>query len=233
MTSSGIHQHRILILDFGSQWTQLIARRVREIGVYCEIHSPDMSIEAVRTFAPQGIILSGAPESVVGDATPKSPSGLFDLGLPVLGICYGMQDMAAQLGGKVDAGHHREFGYSQFKVQWPSRLLEGIEDHLSDQGDVLLDVLMSHGDSVTELPQGFKLIGTSSGAPVAAIADEQRNFYGVQFHPEVTHTRQGLRVLERFVINICECSAQWTPGNIIEDSIQHVKAQVGNRYLRC
>ncbi len=227
MTSSGIHKHRILILDFGSQWTQLIARRVREIGVYCEIHSPDMGIEEVRTFAPQGVILSGGPESVVGDATPKSPQGLFDLGLPVLGICYGMQAMAAQLGGKVDAGHHREFGYSQFNVNWPSRLLEGIEDHLSEQSEVLLDVLMSHGDSVTELPPGFKLVGTSSGAPIAAMADEQRNFYGVQFHPEVTHTRQGLLVLERFVIDICECSAQWTPGNIIEDGIQHVNEQVG------
>lgn len=228
MIPSGIHAHRILILDFGSQWTQLIARRVREIGVYCELCSPGISIGDVKAFAPHGVILSGGPESVVGAATPKSPPGLFQLGIPVLGICYGMQDMAAQLGGKVDAGHHREFGYSQFTVTWPSRLLEGIEDHVSEQGDVLLDVLMSHGDSVTELPEGFKLVGTSSGAPIAAMSDETRNFYGVQFHPEVTHTRQGLRVLERFVRDICQCDAQWTAGNIIEDSIKQVRNKVGS-----
>ncbi|MCG8434094.1 MAG: glutamine-hydrolyzing GMP synthase [Gammaproteobacteria bacterium] len=222
-----IHQHRILILDFGSQWTQLIARRVRETGVYCELHSPDMSEDAVRKFAPRGIILSGGPESVVGDATPKTSKGIFELGIPVLGICYGMHDMAAQLGGKVDAGHHREFGYSQFTVKNESSLFDGIEDHVNDAGETVLDVLMSHGDSVTELPKGFKLVGSSSGADIAAIADEARHFYGVQFHPEVTHTRQGARILERFVRDICGCEALWTPGNIIEDSIAHIRETVG------
>lgn len=231
MPANDIHAHRILILDFGSQWSQLIARRVREIGVYCELRATDMSDAAIREFRPKGIILSGGPESVSGTATPKTPKAVFELGVPVLGICYGMQDMAAQLGGKVDTGHHREFGHSQLNVQTPSRLLEGIEDHISDSGEVSLDVLMSHGDSVTALPPGFVSVGSSSGAPIAAMADDKRRFYGVQFHPEVTHTRQGGRILARFVREICGCEALWTPGNIIEDSSAAIRAQVGKGHV--
>jgi len=226
-----IHAHRVLILDFGSQWTQLIARRVREIGVYCEIHPADMTEAAIREFAPRGIILSGGPESVSGDVNPKSPPVVFELGVPVLGICYGMQDMAAQLGGRVDMGHHREFGQSKISVTHASRLLDDVEDHVADDGTVMLDVLMSHGDSVTELPPGFELVGRSSGAPIAAMADDDRGFYGVQFHPEVTHTRQGRRILERFVLEICGCQALWTPGNIIEESITAVRERVGDGHV--
>ncbi|MGD8378638.1 MAG: glutamine-hydrolyzing GMP synthase [Gammaproteobacteria bacterium] len=229
--TTDIHAHRILILDFGSQWTQLIARRVREAGVYCEIRVPDISATDLREFAPSGIILSGGPESVSGQEPPKTPGHIFETGVPVLGICYGMQDMAAQLGGKVDMGHHREFGYSQLKLVGASHLFEGIEDHVDDDGKALLDVMMSHGDSVTELPPGFTLVGGSSGAPIAAMADEQRRFYGVQFHPEVTHTRQGQRILARFVHDICGCESLWTPGNIIDDSIHAVREQVGKGHV--
>ncbi len=228
---SNIHADRILILDFGSQWTQLIARRVREAGVYCEIRTPDISAAALTEFAPKGIILSGGPESVTGNVPPKSPAGIFERGVPVLGICYGMQDMAAQLGGRVDMGHHREFGYSQLRVIGDSALFKDIDDQIADDGKPLLDVMMSHGDSVTQLPPGFSLLGESSGAPIAAMSDEQRRFYGVQFHPEVTHTRQGARILSRFVHEICGCRAMWTPGNIIEDSIAAVRAQVGNGHV--
>lgn len=226
-----IHADRILILDFGSQWTQLIARRVREAGVYCEIRTPDISAQELADFAPKGIILSGGPESVSGSAPPKSPTALFECGVPVLGICYGMQDMAAQLGGRVDMGHHREFGYSQLRIVGASALFNDIEDKIADDGTPLLDVMMSHGDSVTQLPPGFALLGESSGAPIAAMSDEQRHFYGVQFHPEVTHTRQGTRLLSRFVHEICGCRAMWTPGNIIEDSIAAVRAQVGQGHV--
>lgn len=223
-----IHAHRILILDFGSQWTQLIARRVREIGVYCEIHPADMNPAAIREFAPRGIILSGGPESVTGgDGAPASPPEIYELGVPLLGICYGMQDMAARLGGRVDMGNHREFGQSQLAIETPSRLLDDIEDHVDTDGTARLDVLMSHGDSVTELPPGFRLVGRSSGAPIAAMADDERGFYGVQFHPEVTHTRQGRRILERFVLDICNCEARWTPGNIVAESVENVRAMVG------
>ncbi len=224
-----IHAHRILILDFGSQWSQLIARRVREIGVFCELHSPDLSDADIREFAPSGVILSGGPESVSGeDASPKTPAAVFDLGVPVLGICYGMQDMAAQLGGKVDMGHHREFGQSTLILERASALFDGIEDHVEPGGRASLDVLMSHGDSVTELPDGFSRVGRSSGAPIAAMADEERRFYGVQFYPEVTHTRQGRRILERFVLEICGCEARWTPGNIIDEHVASVREEVGD-----
>lgn len=226
-----IHADRILILDFGSQWTQLIARRVRETGVYCEIRTPDISAHELTDFAPKGIILSGGPESVTGSIPPKSPAALFDNGVPVLGICYGMQDMAAQLGGRVDMGHHREFGYSQLRIVGESALFKDIEDQVADDGTPLLDVMMSHGDSVTQLPPGFALLGESSGAPIAAMSDEQRRFYGVQFHPEVTHTRQGARLLARFVHEICGCRSMWTPGNIIEDSIAAVRAKVGKGHV--
>jgi len=222
-----IHAQRILIIDFGSQWTQLIARRVREIGVYCEIRSPDMGELEVRAFAPHGVILSGGPESVVGEATPKTSSAIFTLGVPVLGICYGMQDMAAQLGGTVEAGTHREFGIESMTVTAASSLLDGITDSTDINGRPRLEVMMNHGDSVTGLPMGFTAIGASQAIACAAMADEKRHFYGVQFHPEVTQTLKGGQILSRFVLEICGCAALWNPARIIEDTIQRVRAQVG------
>jgi len=222
-----IHADRILILDFGSQYTQLIARRVREQGVYCELHPYDMDENAIREFAPRGIILSGGPESVTLEATPRAAKVVFALGVPVLGICYGMQTMAAQLGGKVETSTHREFGYAQVRARGHSALLKDIEDHTSAEGYGLLDVWMSHGDRVSELPKGFKAIATTDNAPLAGMADETRHFYGLQFHPEVTHTRQGTRIIKRFVRKICGCEALWTASNIIEDSIEHARQLVG------
>ena len=222
-----IHQHRILILDFGSQYTQLIARRVREAGVYCELHPFDMDAAAIRAFNPQGVILSGGPESVTLTETPRAQQLVFELGVPVLGICYGMQTMAVQLGGTVATSAHREFGYAQVRARGHSRLLRDIEDHTTAEGYGLLDVWMSHGDRVEQLPPGFKLIASSDSAPLAGMADEERGFYGVQFHPEVTHTRQGNRILNRFVHDICGCAADWTSSNIIEDSIAQIRSQVG------
>ena len=227
MSNSDIHSDRILIIDFGSQWTQLIARRVREIGVYCEIRSPDEGAMAAREFAPRGVILSGGPESVVDGATPKTPHAVFDLGVPVLGICYGMQDMAAQLGGKVDSEAHREFGVEYLTVTAPSRLLDGIEDRRDAQGRPQLEVMMNHGDSVTALPPGFVCIGASQDKACAAMADDARRFYGVQFHPEVTQTRQGLAVLKRFVLQLCRCRPLWSPAGIIEDGVHAVREKVG------
>ena len=227
--SQDIHSQRILILDFGSQYTQLIARRVREIGVYSEIYAWDMSEEDIRAFNPKGIILAGGPESVTELDSPRAPQVAFDLGVPVLGICYGMQTMAEQLGGKVSTSNEREFGYARVRLlDSPSRLLEGIEDHLANNGVMSLDVWMSHGDKVTELPDGFKVIAATESAPVAAMCDPVRQLFGVQFHPEVTHTKQGLRILERFVREICGTEALWTPANIIRDLISRVQAQVGN-----
>jgi GMP synthase (glutamine-hydrolysing) len=224
-----IHSQKILILDFGAQYTQLIARRVREAGVYCELHPFDMSAEAIRAFAPNGVILSGGPESVNEKLDYRTPDCVFSLGVPVLGICYGMQTMAAQLGGKVEASPgHREFGYAQVRARGHSRLLKDIEDHTSPEGYGLLDVWMSHGDRVTELPAGFKVIASTDAAPLAGMADEARGFYGVQFHPEVTHTRQGKRIIERFVRDICHCDPLWTAGNIIDDSITAIRKLVGD-----
>jgi len=227
-TSADIHAHRILILDFGSQYTQLIARRVREIGVYCEIHPWDMPEDGIRIFHPHGIILSGGPETVTAGDAPQAPALVFELGVPVLGICYGMQTMAAQLGGKVENAEHHEYGYAQVRAHGHTKLLTDIEDHASPEGYGLLDVWMSHGDRVIELPPGFKLMASTDSAPVAGMADDERRFYGVQFHPEVTHTRQGGRILQRFVIDICGCEALWTPGNIVEESIASVREQVGD-----
>jgi GMP synthase (glutamine-hydrolysing) len=225
---SDIHSHRILILDFGSQYTQLIARRVREAGVYCELHPCDMDAAAIRAFGPKGVILSGGPESVTLTETPRAPQVVFELGVPVLGICYGMQTMAQQLGGAVESSSHREFGYAQVRARGHSRLLKDIEDHTTAEGYGLLDVWMSHGDRVTQLPPGFRMIASSEGAPLAGMADEARGFYGLQFHPEVTHTRQGSRILSRFLHEVCGCAADWNPGNIIENSIAQVRAQVGS-----
>ena len=226
--SADIHAHRILILDFGSQYTQLIARRVREAGVYCEIWPYD-NCEAVLTeHRPSGIILSGGPESVYGDDTPRAPQRVFELGVPVLGICYGMQTMAAQLGGRVASSEAHEYGYAQVRARGHSRLLKEIEDHTSPEGYGLLDVWMSHGDRVEELPPGFHVIAETDNAPLAGMADEERGFYGIQFHPEVTHTRQGQRIIERFLFDICGCEALWTSGQIIEDSIHQVQQRVGS-----
>jgi GMP synthase (glutamine-hydrolysing) len=214
-------------MDFGSQYTQLIARRVREAGVYSEIHSWDMPDHEIRDFAPSGIILSGGPESVTMEAPPRASMAVFSIGVPVLGICYGMQTMAAQLGGRVSGSIHREFGYARVTVGADTRLLEDIEDHADAEGQGQLDVWMSHGDRVEQLPPGFEVIASTDSAPLAGMEDVGRGFYGLQFHPEVTHTRQGQRVLSRFVHEICGCGGDWTPDNIIDDSIARIRAQLG------
>jgi GMP synthase (glutamine-hydrolysing) len=223
-----IHAHRILILDFGSQYTQLIARRVRESGVYCEIYPYDIEEQILHDRKPNGIILSGSPKSVNDNENFRAPEAIFTLGIPILGLCYGMHTMALQLGGQVEASNLREFGYAQVTARGHSQLLRDIEDHVSTDGYGLLDVWMSHGDKVSELPPGFKIIAATKNAPIAGIADESRHFYGLQFHPEVTHTLQGARILQRFVHKICGCDALWTPANIIEDSIERIRAEVGN-----
>lgn len=221
-----IHSQRILILDFGSQYTQLIGRRIREIGVYCEIRPYDLEAEELRAFAPAGVILSGSPESVTADSTPRAPQAVFELGVPVLGICYGMQTMAAQLGGAVEQGQTHEFGYARVEKQADNALLAGIVDHEQD-GKEWLDVWMSHGDRVTALPSGFTAGAATDACPIAAMGDDERRFYGVQFHPEVTHTLQGGRLLERFVRDLCGCEQLWTPSNIIEDAIRTIREKVG------
>ncbi len=226
--TANIHEHRILILDFGSQYTQLIARRIREIGVYCEIHPSDYTAESIRGFGARGIILSGGPETVTAENTPRAADIVFELGIPVLGICYGMQAMALQLGGQVENAEHHEYGYAQVRARGHTALLKDIEDHASIEGYGLLDVWMSHGDRVIELPPGFKLMASTDNAPVAGMADESRNFYAIQFHPEVTHTKQGKRIFSRFLIDICACDTLWNPGNIIENSIKNIQKQVGN-----
>jgi len=222
-----IHAHRILILDFGAQYTQLIARRVRECGVYCEILPWDADADEVRRFGARGIILSGGPESVTDSRPPAAPQAVFETGVPVLGICYGMQTMAQQLGGRVTPSGQREFGYAQVTVTAPCRLLEGLRDHDDPQGRAVLDVWMSHGDRVDALPPGFAPVAASANAPLAAMADESRRFYAVQFHPEVTHTLQGARMIERFVREICGCEARWQPGNIIADAVARLREKVG------
>jgi GMP synthase (glutamine-hydrolysing) len=226
--TQNIHAERILIIDFGSQYTQLIARRVREIGVYCEIHPWDMGNEDVKRFNPHGVILSGGPESVVETDPPRAPSSVFKMNVPVLGICYGMQTMAAQLGGAVESSDRREYGYAQVRARGHTALLRDIEDHTSEEGYGLLDVWMSHGDRVFELPEGFHLMASTENAPLAGIADEQRHFYGLQFHPEVTHTKQGGRILSRFVLDICGCKALWRADNIIAESISQVRSKVAD-----
>jgi GMP synthase (glutamine-hydrolysing) len=220
------HQ-KILILDFGSQYTQLIARRVREQQVYCELHPNDVSEEFVREFAPMGIILSGGPNSVYEDETPRAPDIVFKLGVPVLGICYGMQTMAAQLGGKVESAKKREFGYAEVRARGHSKLLDGIQDSVNDEGHGLLDVWMSHGDKVTELPAGFQVIASNAATPVAGMADEDRRFYGVQFHPEVTHTLKGRDIVARFVRDLCGCQGDWNMPDYVTEAIAKVRAQVG------
>ena len=226
--TTNIHSQRILILDFGSQYTQLIARRVREIGVYCELWAWDVTEEQIRGFNPDGIILSGGPESVTELNSPRAPQYVFEAGVPVLGVCYGMQTMAEQLGGSVQGSNKREFGYAQVEVLKATDLLAQIEDHIGENGNALLDVWMSHGDKVATIPEGFETIAQTPSCPHAAMYNEEKRFYGVQFHPEVTHTRQGQRLLTHFVMDICGCEKLWTPGAIIEDAIARIKEKVGD-----
>ena len=219
---------KILILDFGSQVTQLIARRVREAHVYCEIHPCDVPDEFVGNFGAQGIILSGSHASVYEEETDSAPQAVFELGVPVLGICYGMQTMAQQLGGKVEAGQNREFGHAEVRARGHSALFKGIQDSVNEQGHGLINVWMSHGDKVTELPTGFKVIASNETTPIAAFADEDRKFYGVQFHPEVTHTNLGQAMLNRFVLDICNAKPDWIMGDYITEAVAKIKAQVGD-----
>jgi GMP synthase (glutamine-hydrolysing) len=220
-----IHSDKILILDFGAQYTQLIARRIREIGVYCEIWAWDHDPADIAKFNPTGIILSGGPESTTEAGSPRAPQQVYDSGLPILGICYGMQTMAMQLGGLVEGGHHREFGYAEVEIVGDDKLLGALTDHPGRQG---LDVWMSHGDRVTRIPEGFSVTGRTESVPIIAMADEARRWYGLQFHPEVTHTKQGLALLRRFVVDICGCATLWTAANIIDDQIARVREQVGS-----
>ena len=223
-----IHAQRILILDFGSQYTQLIARRVREVGVYSEIRAFDMSETEIREYNPAGIILAGGPESVTVGASPRVPEIVFSLGVPLLGICYGMQTMAEQLGGAVQSSSLREFGFARVQVHGDSALLKDIRDHVNHDGSASLDVWMSHGDKVSQLPAGFERMASTDSCDIAGMYCEQRRFYGVQFHPEVTHTLQGRRIMEHFVLEICGCEVLWTPANIVEDAIVKIREQVGN-----
>ena len=227
-----LHSQKILILDFGSQYTQLIARRIREIGVFSEIRAWDITEQEIREFDPQGIILSGGPESVTGgESAPRAPDCVFTMGLPILGICYGMQTMAGQLGGKVDTSDIREFGYAQVKLEGESSLLREIADHTDNNGESLLDVWMSHGDKVVAMPEGFSLMASTPSCPIAGMVNEEKRFYGIQFHPEVTHTLQGEAIFKRFALEICGCEPLWTAAAIIEDQIARVKAQVGDSHV--
>ena len=221
-----MHQ-KILILDFGSQYTQLIARRVRETNVYCEVHPFDVSSQFINDFGPQGIILSGGPDSVAEDETPRAPQTVFELGIPVLGICYGMQAMAAQLGGAVETSKVREFGYAEVRVQGQTALMHDIHDRTDAEGGPVLDVWMSHGDKVTALPPGFKVMTSNAATPNAAIADEARRFYGMQFHPEVTHTLQGKAIIERFAHEICGAGYDWNMPDFMEEAIGRIRSEVG------
>lgn len=227
LTDKVMHD-KILILDFGSQYTQLIARRVREADVYCELHPNDVSEQFIRDFNPKGIILSGGPSSVYEDETPRAPDCVFSLGVPVLGICYGMQTMAAQLGGTVENAAHREFGYAEVRARGHSKLLTDIQDRVEADGKAFLDVWMSHGDKVTAMPAGFKVICENASTPIGGMADEARRFYALQFHPEVTHTLQGKAILQRFVHDICDCSHDWNMPDYVEEAIGKVRSEVGD-----
>ena len=224
---ANIHSEKILILDFGSQVTQLIARRVREIGVYCEIYPFDADVERLKAFAPQGIILSGGPESTTEEGSPRAPQWVFDSGLPVLGICYGLQTMAVQLGGKVEGSSLREFGYAAVDIKSDCPLFAGLNDH-PDNAQPQLDVWMSHGDKVTALPDGFVTVGSTETCPYAAVYNAQKQYFGVQFHPEVTHTKQGGEMLRRFVLDVCHLHGLWSPSAIIDDAVARIRKQVGS-----
>ncbi|HTO58330.1 MAG TPA: glutamine-hydrolyzing GMP synthase, partial [Pseudomonadales bacterium] len=225
--ANDLHVERILVIDFGAQYTQLIARRIREAGVYCEIHPFDAPQSFIRDFAPRGIVLSGGPETVTEDATPRIPDVVFELnekGTPVLGICYGIQALAQQLGGRVQSSNVREFGHARVRVQKPSRLFDGLPSLASGE----LDVWMSHGDKVIELPTGFEVVASTASAPIAAMQNAARATYAVQFHPEVTHTSDGALIIRRFARDICGCRGLWTPANIIADAIETIRKQVGD-----
>ena len=216
---------KILILDFGSQVTQLIARRVREAHVYCEIHPNDVSDAFIREFAPKGVILSGSHASTYEEQDLRAPQAVWDLGVPVLGICYGMFTMTVQQGGQVEASSHREFGYAEVRAHGHTKLLQGIEDFSTTEGHGMLKVWMSHGDKVTALPPGFKLMASTPSCPIAGIADESRGYYGVQFHPEVTHTLQGKALLNRFVLDIAKAKPDWVMGNYIDEAVARIRGQ--------
>jgi GMP synthase (glutamine-hydrolysing) len=224
-----IHRHKILILDFGSQYTQLIARRVREIGVYCELLPYDVSPHFIENFNPSGIILSGGPDSVNDSKSARAPSIVFNLKVPILGICYGMQTMAVQLGGNATSAEKAEFGFAKIRARNQSKLLTEINDETNSDGNEFLDVWMSHGIEVTKMPPGFELIASSENCPIAGFANQEKNYYGLQFHPEVTHTKKGVNIIERFITDICKCEKKWTTENIIEDLIKKIKKQVGQQ----
>ena len=227
MTSSDIHSQKVLILDFGSQYTQLIARRVRESGVYCEIWDYDADESYFKEFEPQGIILSGGPESANTDEAPKAPGFIYDSGVPILGICYGLQILAEKFGGRVEASAKSEFGFAQVSTTGTNHLLDNIYDRVGVEGDTHLDVWMSHGDKVTKVPPGFEVIAKTDSAPIAAMSNDSKQIYGLQFHPEVTHTLQGQKIIERFVKEICACEGLWTSASIIDDAISTVRREVG------
>lgn len=224
------HQ-KILILDFGSQVTQLIARRIREAHVFCEVHPCDVTSDWVREYAKdgnlKGIILSGSHASLWEDETLRAPDAVFELGLPVLGICFGMYAIAHALGGKVEGGHKREFGYAEVRARGHTKLFDGIQDYTTPEGHGMLHVWMSHGDNVTEMPPGFKLMASTDSCPIAGMADEERKYYAVQFHPEVTHTTQGKAILERFVLDICGTRPDWVMGDYISEAVEKIRQQVG------
>lgn len=222
-----MNHQKILVLDFGSQVTQLIARRVRECGVFCEILPCDADPERIKEYGASGIILSGSHQSAYEESTDKAPELVFNLGVPVLGICYGMQTMAMQLGGKVEAGTVREFGHAQIRAHGHTKLFDGIQDETNEHGHGLLNVWMSHGDKVTELPPNFKLMASTPSCPIAGMADETRGFYAVQFHPEVTHTKQGKEILARFVRDICGCKGDWSMPSFVDEAVERIRAQVG------
>ncbi len=223
-----MNHDKILILDFGSQVTQLIARRIREASVYCEVHPADVADDFIREFRPKGVVLSGSHMSAYEESTDRAPAAVFELGVSVLGICYGMQTMAQQLGGRVEGGHTREFGHAEVRARGHTRLLDGIEDRRSAEGHGLLNVWMSHGDKVVEMPAGFRLMASTESCPIAGMADEARRFYAVQFHPEVTHTSQGEAILRRFVLDICGCKPDWIMGDHVAEAVQKIRADVGS-----
>ena len=225
------HQ-KILILDFGSQVTQLIARRVREAHVFCEVHPCDVTDDWVRDYARggnlKGVILSGSHASLWEDETLRVPQAVFELGIPVLGICFGMYAIAAALGGKVEGGHKREFGHAEVRARGHTKLLDGIQDYVTPEGHGMLHVWMSHGDNVTEMPPGFKLMASTESCPIAGMADEARHYYALQFHPEVTHTTQGKAMLERFVLSICGARPDWVMGDYVSEAVEKIRQQVGD-----
>ena len=226
---TNLQKNKILIIDFGSQYTQLIARRVREIGVYCELVPYDVNPHFIEKFNPNGIILSGGPDTVSQNNSARAPDIIFNLQVPILGICYGMQTMAVQLGGEAKNSSKAEFGFAQVRARNHSKLLSGINDNINTEGHGVIDVWMSHGIEVTKLPKNFELIASTDNCPIAGFANYEKNYFGLQFHPEVTHTKQGIQILERFLITICKCEKDWTTENIIDDLLEKLKSQVGNK----